>query len=332
RTADRPARPVAARGEETPTAPCRGRGSLRRYLAQPLEDKAPAVALRIERLVGVRARATRLLGDPGSRGERALVVRVDVGHGHADVLALHAAALRADRGVGTLRADPDHAVAELDERVVEHAVGAFHPRARDLVEPERALQERERGSDVRIRKLGNDGWSPRGSSLLLDRRHERRLSPVEHRRLERGLAPQLLRQVDRIHRFLSFPFPFGSSSSRRRVRARLSRERTGPPGRSRAAANGSQGRSPPAKSRRASRSGSGRASIASATRGNSTRASSAAAPARRSGTSREAANRALARSRRASVRRCFSSTFEPIPYSHGSALAREASKALRRSN
>src|SRR5439155_5268454 len=301
---------------------------------QPLVQEAPAVARGIERLVGAcaRALAARLPGDPCTRGERALIVRLDVGDGHAEVLTLDAAALRADRAVGALRSDPDHAVAELDDRVVDHAVRALHPRGRNLVEPERALQERERGADVLIRQLGNDRRSVPGLDLLPDCRHELFLSPVERRRLERGLAPQLPRQVDRLHRDLSLLFPFGSSSSRRRARARWSRERTVPIGKSSASATLWYERSSHAKSRSASRSSSGSFSIASATRGNSTRASSAAALARRSVASRLAAIRALARSRRASPRRCFNNKFEPIPYSHGSALVRDASNVLRRSN
>src|SRR5437879_3272201 len=110
------------------------------------------MALGVERLVGAYlcAMASRLPCDPCPRGERAVVVRLDVGDGHAEVLALDAAALRADRAVGALRSDPDHAVAELDNRVVDHAVRALHPRGRNLAEPERALQERERGADVVI--------------------------------------------------------------------------------------------------------------------------------------------------------------------------------------
>src|SRR5262249_21265822 len=99
-------------------APC----SARRHLTQPLMDETPAVALGIERLVGawLRAMAARLPRDPRTRGAAGLEVRLDVGDGHAEVLALDAAALRADGTVGALRADPDHAVAELDERVVDH--------------------------------------------------------------------------------------------------------------------------------------------------------------------------------------------------------------------
>src|SRR6185503_13397613 len=221
---------------------------------------------------------------------------------------------------------------ELDHRVVDRAVCAHPPRGGNLAEPERTLQERERGPDVLVREPWDDRRPSHRLDLLPDCRHERRLSPVEHRRLERGLAPQLLRQVDRLHRDLFLSFPFGSSSSRRRARARFSRERTVPMGRSRASATLSYGSSSQANSRRASRSGSGSDSIASATRGNSRRASSAATLARLVAGPPAVAIRALARSRRASLRRCFSNTFEPIPYSHGSALARDASNVLRRSN
>src|SRR5207245_1767229 len=139
-------------------------------------------------------------------------------------------------------------------------------------------------------------------------------------------------QVHRLHRLFTLFFPPGSSSSRRCARVRLSRERTVPIGSSRASATLWYERSSHAKSRSASRSPSGSASIASATRGKSRRASSAAAPARLSGASPAAAIRAFARSRRASARRCFSNKFEPIPYSHGSAVTRDASNVLRRSN
>src|SRR6266850_6226402 len=308
-----------------------------RHLAQPLVE-APAVALGVERLVGTM----RLVGaiapdvvaqpvcDPCTRGDRALIVRIDVVDVHADVLALDAATLRADRAVVPLRADPDHAAAEREHRMVDPAVRAHEPRGRDLAEPERALQERERGADVLIRNLGNDCRPARGLDLLLDCCHEHGLSSVERRRLERGLAPQLPCQIHRLHRDLTLLSPPGSSSSRRCARARLSRERTVPIGSSRASATLWYERSSHAKSRSASRSPSGRASIASATRGKSRRASSALAPARLSVAS-SAAIRALARSRRASPRRCFSNRFEPIPYSHGSALARDGSKVLRRS-
>src|SRR5215468_3789205 len=117
-------------------------------------DEPPAVTLWVERLVAAMASRVlaRLLRDACPRRQRTLVMREDVGDGHAQVLALDAAALRADRAVGALRTDSDHAVAELDERVVDHTVRALQPRRRDLAEPERALQERERGADVRIRK------------------------------------------------------------------------------------------------------------------------------------------------------------------------------------
>src|SRR2546426_12013611 len=84
-----------------------------RHLADPLVE-APAVALEVERLVG----AMRLVGaiapdvvaqpvcDPCTRGNRTLIVRIDVVDVHADVLALDAATLRADRAVVALRADP----------------------------------------------------------------------------------------------------------------------------------------------------------------------------------------------------------------------------------
>src|SRR5215475_6054142 len=318
-----------------PAPSCRSRASSTRlrHLAQALVDEAPAVALGVDRLVGVRLRAAAawLPCDPRPCGERLLIVRLDVGDRHAEILALDAAALGADRAVRALRADSDHAVAELDDRVVDHAVRALHSRGRNLAKPERALQEGERGADVRVGELGNDRGSPYGLDLLPDCRHERFLSPAEYRRLERGVAPQLPRQVDRLHCDLTLPFPFGSSSSRKRTRARLSRERTVPIGSSRASAMLWYESSSHAKSKSASRSSSGSVSMASATRGKSKRASSAAALARRSAPS-AAAIRALARSRRASARRCFSNRFEPIPYSHGSAVAREASNVLRRSN
>src|SRR4029434_3673052 len=160
------------------------------------------------------------------------------------------------------------------------AIRAHEARDRDLAEPERALQERQRGPDVLIRDLGNDRRWTRGLDLPLDRRHEHRLSSVERRRIEHGVTPQLPRQVLRFHRDLTLLFPPGSSSSRRCARARLSRERTVPIGSSRASATLWYERSSHAKSRSASRSPSGRASIASATRGKSRRASSALALAR----------------------------------------------------
>src|SRR5215468_11001715 len=115
--------------------------------------------LGVERLVGAcrRAMPTRLLCDPCPRRERTLVVRIDIVDGDADVLALDAAALGADRAVGALRSDPDHAAAELHEGVMDHAVRALHPGGRNLSESERTLEEVERGADVRIWKLGDDG-------------------------------------------------------------------------------------------------------------------------------------------------------------------------------
>src|SRR5207244_9071806 len=188
------------------------------------------------------------------RGERALVVRVDVVDVHGDVLARGAGPLRAERAMGALRAEPDHAVAELDHRVVDRAVRAHAPRGRDLAEPERALQERERGTDVLIRKPRSDRWSSHGLDLLPDCGHEYCLSPVERRRLDRGLAPKLPRQVHRLHRDLTLFSPPGSSSSRSCARARLSRERTVPIGSSSASATLWYERSSHAKSRSASRS------------------------------------------------------------------------------
>src|SRR5437773_1811206 len=176
---------------------------------------------------------------------------------HADELALDAAAHGADRAVVALPADPDQAVAELHRRMEKLAVRAHEPRGRDLAEPERALQERQRGADVLIWKLGHDRRSARGLDLLPDCRHEHCLSPVERRRVERGLAPQLPRQVHWLHRDLTLLFPFASSSSRRRARARLSRERTVPIGSSSASATPWYESSSHAKSRSASRSSSG---------------------------------------------------------------------------
>src|SRR5262245_1770733 len=285
-----------------------------RHLAQPLEE-TPAVALEVERLVD--AIVPQVIVQPaynlGPRGDRALVVRVDVLDVHGNVLARSAGPLRAERAMGALRAEPDHAVTELDHRVVDPAVRAHTPRGQDLAEPERALQERECGTDVFIRNPRNDRWSSHRLDLLSDCRHEHGLSPVERRRLERGLAPQFPRQVHRLHRGFTLLSPFGSSSSRRCARARLSRERTVPIGSLSASAMLWYERSSHAKSRSASRSPSGSASMASATRGKSSWASSALAPARLSDASPAAAMRALARSRRASPRRCFSNRFEPIP-------------------
>jgi hypothetical protein len=76
--------------------------------------------------------------------------------------------------------------------------------------------------------------------------------PVERRRLDRGLAPQLPHQVHRLHRDLCLFFPPGLSSSRRCARARLSRERTVPIGSSSASATLRYERSSHAKSRSAS--------------------------------------------------------------------------------
>src|SRR5881296_2816152 len=319
-----------------PRASCPSTASLMsvdRHLAQPL-DEAPAVAFEVERLVGaiVRAMVVQRTGDLRTCLARALVVRIDVVDVHADVVARGAGGLRTERAVGALRADSDDAVAELDHRVADDAGGAHAPRRRDLAESERALQECDCGGDILIRKLGNDRRSAPGRDLLPDGCHELLLSSVQRRRLERGIAPQLPHQIHRLHRDLFLLFPPGSSSSRSCVRARLSRDRTVPMGSSSASATLWYERSSHAKSRSASRSPSGSASIASATRGKSRRASSAPALARLPAASPAAAIRALARSRRASPRRCFSNRFEPIPYSHGSALARDVSNVLRRSN
>src|SRR5437899_12130412 len=88
------------------------------------------------------------VGDPSTRGDRALIVGIDVVDVHADVLALDAATLRADRAVVALRADPDRAATEREHRMVDPAVRGQQPRGRDLAEPERALQGRARGADV----------------------------------------------------------------------------------------------------------------------------------------------------------------------------------------
>src|SRR4029453_1194650 len=203
-----------------------------RHLGQPLEE-TPAVALEVERLVD--AIVPQVIVQPAynlrSRGDRALVVRVDVVDVHDDVLARRAGRLRAERAMGALRAEPDHAVTELDHRVVDPAVRAHAPRSQDLAEPERALQERERGADVIIRNPRNDRWSSHRLDLLSDCRHETGLSPVERRRLERGLAPQLPRQVHRLHRGFTLLSPFGSSSSRKCTRAGFSRCAPRPVGR-----------------------------------------------------------------------------------------------------
>src|SRR5438445_2146876 len=194
-----------------------------RHLAQPLVE-APAVALGVERLVGAMTFiapevVAQPVGDPSTGGDRALMVRIDVVDVHADVLALDAATLRADRAVVALRADPDHAAAELEHRMVDPAARAHEPRGWDLAEPERALQERERGADVLIWNLGNDCRPARGLDLLPDCCHEHGLSSVERRRLERGLAPQLPHQVHRLHRLFTLFFPPGPSRSPRCARA-----------------------------------------------------------------------------------------------------------------
>src|SRR4029077_18709091 len=108
--------------------------------AQPLEE-APAVAFEVECLVD--AIVPQVIVQPAhdlcTRGERALVVRIDVVDVHGDVLARGASPLRAERAMGALRAEPDHAVTELDHRIVDRAVRAHAPRGRNLPEPERAL-------------------------------------------------------------------------------------------------------------------------------------------------------------------------------------------------
>src|SRR2546427_7421144 len=151
----------------------------RRHLTQPLEE-APAVALEVERLVDaiVPQVIVQPAYDLGARGERALVVRVDVVDMHGEVLGRGAGPLRAERAMGALRAEADHAVAELDHRVVDRAVRADAPRGQDLAEPERALQERERGTDVLIRKPRNDRWPSHGLDLLPACGHGHRLSPA----------------------------------------------------------------------------------------------------------------------------------------------------------
>src|SRR5437879_13432681 len=116
--------------------------SVDRYLAQPL-DEAPAVALEVERLVGavVRAMGVRRTRDLCTCGECALVVRVDVVDVHADVVARGTGRLRAEGAVGALRADSDHAVAELDHRMADASGGAHAPRSRDLADTERARED-----------------------------------------------------------------------------------------------------------------------------------------------------------------------------------------------
>jgi hypothetical protein len=89
----------------------------------PPLDEAPAVTLEVERLVCavVRAMSVQRTRDLCTCGERALIVRIDVVDVYADVVARGTGRLGAERAVGTLRADPDHAVAELDHRVADNA-------------------------------------------------------------------------------------------------------------------------------------------------------------------------------------------------------------------
>src|SRR5262249_6231089 len=98
-----------------------GRRSGARPLADPLME-APAVALGVERLVGAMASIAPEVvaepgGDPCPGGGGTLIVRIDVVDVHADVLALDAGSLRAHRAMVALRADPDHAAAELERRM-----------------------------------------------------------------------------------------------------------------------------------------------------------------------------------------------------------------------
>src|SRR2546427_5431743 len=134
------------------------------------------MALEVERPVGALAPGVvaELVGDPCTRGDGTLIVRIDVVDLHADELALNASAHGADRAVVALPADPDQAVAELHRRMEKHAVRAHEPRGRDLAEPERALQERQRGADVLIRNLWNDRRSAPAHAPLPDCRPEHR--------------------------------------------------------------------------------------------------------------------------------------------------------------
>src|SRR5262245_30306807 len=102
------------------------------------------MALEVERLVDsvLPQVIVQTADDLGPRGDRALVVRVDVIDVHGDVLRRRADRLRAERAVGTLRAESDHAAAELYHRVSDCALCAHAPRGRNLAEPERALEER----------------------------------------------------------------------------------------------------------------------------------------------------------------------------------------------
>src|SRR5262245_20789901 len=106
---------------------------------EPLEE-TPAVAFDVERLVdAILAQViVQTADDLSTRGDCALVVRIDVIDVHGDVLRRRADRLRAKGAMGTLRAEPDHAVAELDHRVVDCAVRTHAPRGRNLAEPERA--------------------------------------------------------------------------------------------------------------------------------------------------------------------------------------------------
>src|SRR5262249_56775189 len=86
--------------------------------SEPVEE-TPAVAFEVERLVdAILAQViVQTADDLGTRGDRALVVRVDVLDVHGNVLRHRAGPLRAERAMGALRAEPDHAAAELDHRV-----------------------------------------------------------------------------------------------------------------------------------------------------------------------------------------------------------------------
>src|SRR5919204_3661580 len=98
----------------------------------------PAVALEIERLVAaiVGGMLAWLARDPSTRGERTLIGRIDALDVHADVLAHGARAFRAARAVGAITPS-----------------AADAPRGRDLAEPERAFEERERGAGALVRGL-----------------------------------------------------------------------------------------------------------------------------------------------------------------------------------
>src|SRR5262245_5462666 len=122
----RPARPRgrdAGGGRVSPVAIGRPWSSGARRLARGLRGlahalaEAPAMTLEVERLVAALPPdvVARPVGDPCPRGDRPLVVRIEVGDVHADVLALDPAALRADGAVRALPSDPDHAIGELDD-------------------------------------------------------------------------------------------------------------------------------------------------------------------------------------------------------------------------